>query len=194
MPSGLLAGAQRLRIVDRDRAVQPWLSPTAAGSCATTARSSTTAQLRAELRGLGRRLRSESDTEVVLEAFLDWGEDAVAACAASSRSRSRNDPPDGSTWPATRRGEAAVLVAPRRRLHVASEVKALVPVGARCREVPPGAARLGGRPRAGASLAPYVDLLRLGDDRPPIEDPAEAAKLVRGWRSRTASGSGSTPT
>ncbi len=28
-------------------------------------------------------------------------------------------------------------------------------------------------------LAPYVDLMRLGEDQPPIEDPAEAIKLLR---------------
>ena len=80
----------------------------------------------------------------------------------------------------------------RGRLHVASEVKALVPVGAPVSEVLPGhhgwAAAL-----ADPELTPYVDPIRLGDDRPQIDDAAEAAKVLR-WPSRTASGSESTPT
>ncbi|MFC0862024.1 asparagine synthase (glutamine-hydrolyzing) [Sphaerimonospora cavernae] len=34
-------------------------------------------ELRAELTGLGHRFRTQSDTEVVLEAYLEWGEDFV---------------------------------------------------------------------------------------------------------------------
>ena len=43
-------------------------------------------------------------------------------------------------------------------------------------------------------LAPYVDLLRLGEDEPAIDDPDEAAELVRDDAGATASGCGSTPT
>ena len=64
---------------------------------------------------------------------------------------------------------------------MASEIKALTGLGAPVSEVPPGQARLGRVPDAAAGpvLHPYVDLLRLGDDQPAIEDPDEAAKLVR---------------
>ena len=71
-------GTQRLRIVDRERAVQPWLSADGRWRSATTARSSTTASCAPSSIGAGHELRSESDTEVVLEAFLEWGEAAVA--------------------------------------------------------------------------------------------------------------------
>ena len=73
-------------------------------------------------------------------------------------------------------------------LQVASEVKALAGLGAPVTEVPPGHhgwAGGGGTPAdgpaaaAGPSLLPYLDLLRLGADQPQIEDPAEAAKLIR---------------
>ena len=51
--------------------------PTDGGRSATTARSSTTASCATSCRPLGHELRSESDTEVVLEAFLEWGDEAV---------------------------------------------------------------------------------------------------------------------
>jgi asparagine synthase (glutamine-hydrolysing) len=63
---------------------------------------------------------------------------------------------------------------------VASEVKALVPVGSPVSEVPPGHHGWA-EPAysAGPVLKPYVDVTRLGTDLPPIEDPAEAAKALR---------------
>ena len=64
------------------------------------------------------------------------------------------------------------------RLHIASEVKSLVPVGTAVTEVPPGHHGWGG-PGSSPQLAPYVDLMRLGEDEDPIEDPDEATKLVR---------------
>src|SRR5580698_6174634 len=73
----LLAGTQRLRIVDRDRAVQPWLSQDGRWLLCYNGEIFNYRQLRSELIGLGRQLRSESDTEVALEAFLQWGEQAV---------------------------------------------------------------------------------------------------------------------
>src|SRR6266851_1676873 len=75
---GLLAGVQRLRIVDRDRAVQPWVSADGRWVLCYNGEIFNYRELRAELTGLGRRLRTDSDTEVVLEAFLQWGEDQVS--------------------------------------------------------------------------------------------------------------------
>ena len=63
-------------------------------------------------------------------------------------------------------------------LHVASEIKALVPVGAPVSEVPPGHHGWA-EPAAVPELVPYVDLLHLGEDAGLIDDPDEAAKLVR---------------
>jgi asparagine synthase (glutamine-hydrolysing) len=176
----LLAGTQRLHIVDRERAVQPWLSQDGRWLLCYNGEIFNYRQLRSELIGLGRQLRSESDTEVALEAFLQWGEQAVGRL----------------------RGEFAFAIADRHtgrvylardplgvkplywsscdgRLYVASEIKALVRAGAAIREVPPG--HHGWAPGGGAEpvLEPYVDLLRLAEDQPPVEDAAEAAKLVR---------------
>ena len=50
---------------------------TARSSSCTTARSSTTCELRAELEQLGHRFRTETDTEVVLRAYEEWGPSCV---------------------------------------------------------------------------------------------------------------------
>jgi len=177
--TGLLAGTQRLRIVDRERAVQPWLSRDGRWLLCYNGEIFNYRQLRAELIGLGREFRSESDTELALEAFLEWGEHAVRrfrgefAFAIADRATARvylaRDP---------------IGVKPLYwsscdgRLHIASEVKALVAVGAAVSEVPPGHHGWAG-PCDAPVLAPYVDLMRLGADGAVIADPVAAAKLVR---------------
>jgi len=176
---GLCCGTQRLRIVDRDRAVQPWTSADGRWALSYNGEVFNHRALRNELRALGHDMRSESDTEVVLEAFLEWGPEAVHRL----------------------RGEFAYAVVDRQThdvllcrdavgvkplywsmadgcLHVASEVKALVPVGAPVHEVPPGHLGWGG-PGEAPRLAPYVDLLRLGEGEPPIDDVDEAAAAIR---------------
>ncbi len=176
---GLLAGTQRLCIVDRDRAVQPWLSSGGRWLLCYNGEIFNYRQLRAELINLGREFCSESDTEVVLEAFLTWGERAVGrfrgefafaiADRASGRTYLARDPV----------GVKPLYWSSRdRRLHIASEVKALVPVGSPVSEVPPGHHGWAG-PAAAPVLVPYVDLLRLGADQALIEDPAEGIKLLR---------------
>ncbi|MFF3865949.1 asparagine synthetase B family protein [Micromonospora sp. NPDC001898] len=177
--AGLLAGTRRLRIVDRDRAVQPWVSADGRFLLCHNGEIFNHHELRAELTRLGHPFRSESDTEVLLAAFLAWGEDAVRRL----------------------RGEYAFVVVDRTTgraylardpigvkplywsrvpgcLHLASEVKALVGHGAPVCEVPPGHhgwAEPGGDVR----LRPYVDLLTLGEGLPMVDDPDEAALLVR---------------
>jgi len=185
--SRLLAGVQRLKIVDRERAVQPWLSTDGRWLLCYNGEIFNYRELRAELIGQGWRFRTESDTELVLEAFSAWGEHAVGrfrgefalviADRATGRVYLARDPvgvkPLYWSW---RYGQ----------LCVASEIKALVPAGSPVSEVPPGhhgwaepARGTGPDHSAGPALRPYVDLTRLGDDRPPIEDPAEAAKALR---------------
>jgi asparagine synthase (glutamine-hydrolysing) len=177
---GLLAGVRRLRIVDRERAAQPWLSPDGRWLLCFNGEIFNYRQLRAELTGLGRQFRSESDTEVAAEAFAEWGEQAVGrfrgefALAIADRAT-------GRTYLARDPVGVKPLYWSCRdgRLHLASEVKALVGVGAPVSAVPPGqhgwAEPAGGAP----VLAPYLDPMLLGADLPPVEDPAEAAKLVR---------------
>ncbi len=179
LDEGLLAGTQRLRIVDPERATQPWVSADGRWVLCYNGEVFNHRELRSELAGLGHRMRTASDTEVVLEAFLEWGEDAVSrlrgefAFAITDRTAGRvylaRDPLGVKPLYWSRRGGC---------LHVASEIKALVHAGAPVTEVGPGhhgwADAL-----AGPVLVPYVDLLRLGENQPPIDDPDEAAKLVR---------------
>jgi asparagine synthase (glutamine-hydrolysing) len=176
---GLLAGTQRLRIVDRERAVQPWLSADGRFLLCYNGEVYNHRALRAELAGRGHRMRTDGDTEVVLEAFLEWGEQAVHRLRgeyafaiverATGRTYLARDPLGVKPLYWSRAGG---------RLHVASEVKALVPVGAPVSEVPPGQHGWA-EPAAAPDLVPHLDLLRLGEDADPIEDPAEAAGLVR---------------
>src|ERR1700742_4897701 len=70
-------GTQRLKIVDRERAVQPWRSADGRWAVCYNGEVYNFRALRAELAALGHQLHSDSDTEVVLEAFLEWGELAV---------------------------------------------------------------------------------------------------------------------
>jgi len=175
---GLLAGTQRLRIVDRSHAVQPWTSADGRWVLCYNGELFNYRELRAELLGLGRSFRGVSDTEVLFEALLQWGERAVSrfrgefafamADTAEQRVYLARDPLGVKPLYWARRDG---------RLHVASEIKALVPLGAPVQEVPPGQhgwAAADGDP----GLSAYVDLAALGGDEP-VEDPEQAAKLVR---------------
>jgi asparagine synthase (glutamine-hydrolysing) len=175
----LLAGAQRLRIVDRDRAVQPWLSPDGRWVLCYNGEIFNYRQLRAELIGMGREFRTESDTEVALEAFLTWGEHAVSRFRGDF-ALAIADRVNGRTYLARDPVGVKPLYWSMRdaRLHIASEVKALVPVGSAVSEVPPGHHGWA-EPMARPVLAPYIDLMRLAEDQSLIEDPAEAIKLLR---------------
>jgi asparagine synthase (glutamine-hydrolysing) len=175
----LLAGTQRLRIVDRERAVQPWLSPDGRWLLCYNGEIFNYRHLRAELIGLGCEFRSESDTELALEAFLHWGEGAVGRFRGEF-AFAITDRLSGKTYLARDPVGVKPLYWSSRdgRLYVASEVKALVPVGAPVSEVPPGQHGWGG-PAQAPALTPYVELASLGDDRPKIVDPAQAAKALR---------------
>jgi asparagine synthase (glutamine-hydrolysing) len=135
----LLAGTHRLRITDPSNAVQPWISAEGRYLLCLNGEIFNYRALRSELRGLGRQFRTDSDTEVVAEAFGQWGEAAVRrfrgeyALAIADRTDERiylaRDP---------------VGVKPlywslgAGHLYLASEIKALVGVGESIGEVPPG--------------------------------------------------------
>lgn len=177
-----LLGTHRLRIVDRDHAVQPWRSGDDRWALSYNGEVFNFAALREQLVAEGRELRSHSDTEVVLEAMLAWDEDALLrfrgefAFAIVDRHTRRvflaRDPAGVKPLYWALSGG---------RLAVASEVKSLVSGVGRdvvVHEVPPGHcgwADPGGEP----ALHPYVDLLRLGEGQPMVESLDEATDLVR---------------
>ncbi|MFC8619098.1 asparagine synthetase B family protein [Micromonospora purpureochromogenes] len=177
--AGLLAGVRRLRIVDRDRAVQPFTSADGRYVLCYNGEVFNHHELRAELTRAGHLFRTASDTEVVLAAFLRWGARAVHrlrgewAFAVAERVTGRiylaRDPLGVKPlyWART-----------PGCLHVASEVKALVGLRAPVDEVPPGHHGWAD-PDGRVELAAYLDLLALGEGLPEVADPDEAALLVR---------------
>ncbi len=172
-------GTQRLKIVDRERAIQPWSSPDGRWAVCYNGEVYNFRSLRSELAALGRELRSDSDTEVILEAFLEWGERAVHrlrgefAFAVVDRIADRvylaRDPLGVKPLYWSRCGG---------HLYVASELKALVPVGGLVSEIPPGHHGWASPIQDPAATA-YVDLLTMGNGDEPITDVGEAARLVR---------------
>ncbi|WP_249522405.1 asparagine synthetase B family protein [Modestobacter marinus] len=174
-----LLDTARLRIVDREHAVQPWVSEDGRWALCFNGEVFNHAALRDRLHAEGRRTRSVSDTEVVLETVLAWGEQALQrmrgefAFALVARDTHRvflaRDPVGVKPLYWARVAD---------RLHVASEVKALVPLGVPVSEVPPGHCGWA-EPGADPDLHPWLDLYRLGEGRPVLSDVDEAAAALR---------------
>lgn len=179
MDEHLLLGTHRLRIVDRDHAVQPWRSADERWALSYNGEVFNFGGLRQELMTEGQQLRSCSDTEVVLEGLLAWGERALHrfrgefALALVDRHTRRvflaRDPAGV---------KPLYWALDRGCLAVASEVKALTHLGERVHEVPPGYC---GWSEAGSApeLHAYLDLARLGEGLPLLDDLDEATDLVR---------------
>jgi asparagine synthase (glutamine-hydrolysing) len=98
-----------------------------------------TDELAAELRKSGRATTGASQPELVLAALRQWGPDAVRRLSGEFALVLVHRP-TGATYLA----RDALGVKPlywcmhERRLHIASEIKALVPIGSRIRAVKPG--------------------------------------------------------
>jgi asparagine synthase (glutamine-hydrolysing) len=186
----LLAGTQRLRIVDRDAAVQPWTSEDGRWVLCYNGELFNYRELGAQLTALGAPPAGNGDTAVLAAAFAQWGERAVSrfrgefafaiADTTDQRLYLARDPLGVKPLYWARSGGA---------LHVASEIKALVPLGQPVHEVPPGHHGWAGA-AAGPDLGAYTGLAagpngtgRAGRGAEvgaePVTDPAEAAKLVR---------------
>jgi asparagine synthase (glutamine-hydrolysing) len=135
--------------------------------------------LRSQLAALGHTLRSDSDTEVILEAFLEWGEDAVHRLRGEF-AFAVVDRADDRVYLARDPLGVKPLYWSRHAGHLfaASELKALVPAGGRIKEIPPGHHGWAS-PGQDPALTAYVDLLSMGDGDEPVTDVEEAAKQVR---------------
>jgi len=174
--AGLLAGTQRLRIVDRAAAVQPWTSADGRWVLCFNGELFNYRELAAQLAALGAPPGGGGDTAVLAAAFDQWGEQAVGrfrgefafaiADTVSQRLYLARDPLGVKPLYWASSGGA---------LHVASEIKALVPLGQPVHEVPPGHHGWASA-AAGPDLTAYTSLAA-GPE--PVTDPAQAGKLVR---------------
>jgi len=172
-------GTQRLKIVDRERAIQPWCSPDGRWAVCYNGEVYNFRPLRSELAALGHVLRSDSDTEVVLEAFLEWGEGAVHRLRGEFAFAVVDKATDRVYFARDPLGVKPLYWSRHDgHLYAASELKALVPVGDGIHEVAPGHHGWGSPARDPAVTA-YVDLLTMGNGDEPIEDVDEAARRVR---------------
>lgn len=176
---GILAATCRLPIVDRAHAVQPWTFGSGGSILCYNGEIYNYRQVRAELTELGHIFRSNSDTEVVAEAFDEWGEDAVDRLRgeyafavvemSSGRTYLARDPLGVKPLYFARAKEQWII---------GSEVKALTATGAPVCEVSAGHhgwLTLDGRSR----LRPHFDLAQLGQNAPMITDIDDAIAAVR---------------
>lgn len=182
-----LMGTARLKIVDREHAQQPWKSKDGRYELCYNGEVFNHPALRDELHGLGVTTRSRSDTEVVLESFLAWGEAALMkfraefAFAIVERETGRvflaRDPVGVKPLYWARRAGL---------LYIASEVKAFAGLGLQVHEVAPGHCGWV-EPGTDPDLHPYIDLFELGRDEEPLATVAAAsAELRRVYRESVA--------
>ena len=163
-------GTQRLKIVDRERAIQPWNSPDGRWAVCYNGEVYNFRSLRSELAGLGHVLRSDSDTEVVLEAFLEWGEHAVHRLRGEFAFAVVDKAGDRVYFARDPLGVKPLYWSRHEgHLYAASELKALVPAGGQIHEIPPGHHGWGS-PVQDPAVTAYVDLLSMGDGDEPVTD------------------------
>ena len=174
-----LLATSRLKIVDRDHAVQPWGTGGGRYALCYNGEVFNFAELGARLVADGVALRSSSDTEVVAEAILAWGVKALLDFRGEF-AFALVDRADGSVFLARDPAGIKPLYWARTpgRLYIASEIKALVSLGVPVHEVPPGHCGTGSADRDPVTT-PYVDLLALGAADPVIDDVGVAVGAVR---------------
>ena len=85
--------------------MQPWATPDGRWVLCYNGEVFNYRALQADLTALGHRLRTDSDTEVVLEAFREWGPGRGAPAGGAFPPLPSPTPrPAGSTWPGIRSG------------------------------------------------------------------------------------------
>jgi asparagine synthase (glutamine-hydrolysing) len=169
----------RLKIVDRDHAVQPWRTGADRWSLCYNGEVFNFTELRDRLVAEGVGLRSHGDTEVVAEAMLTWGEAALLEFRGEF-ALALVDHADDSVLLARDPAGIKPLYWARTpgRFYIASEVKALAGLGIPVHEVPPGHCGTGSADRDPV-LHPYVDLLDLGAGQPKLDTVEAATRAVR---------------
>ena len=174
-----LLATSRLKIVDREHAVQPWRTGGGRWSLCYNGEVFNYTDLAARLVSDGVELRSASDTEVVAEAMLAWGTRALLDFRGEF-AFGLVDHQAGTVLLARDPAGIKPLYWARTggRLHVASEVKALAALAVPIHEVPPGHCGTGSAARD-PELEPYIDLLALGAAESPIDGVPEAVSAVR---------------
>ncbi|MFJ1613421.1 asparagine synthase (glutamine-hydrolyzing) [Streptomyces sp. NPDC088249] len=80
LSDGMAMGTVRLTIIDISRGVQPMADPTERYWICFNGELYNYVELREELRGLGHRFRTRSDTEVFLRAWIQWGPACLPRC------------------------------------------------------------------------------------------------------------------
>ena len=84
---GVGLGMRRLSIIDLSTGHQPIHNEDGRSGSSSTARSTTTASCARELEAAGHRFYTSSDTETIVHAYEEWGEDGVRAAARHVRHR-----------------------------------------------------------------------------------------------------------
>ena len=113
-------GHRRLAVIDIEGGRQPMAvergRPDACSSLTYSGEIYNFRELRAELAARGHRFRTRSDTEVVLRAYLEWGDELRRAAQRHVRLRDLGHPPRGAAaGPRPDGHQAAVLLPDRRR-------------------------------------------------------------------------------
>ena len=100
---GVALGFRRLAIIDlSDAGMQPFASDDGALQLVHNGEIYNYRELRRELEGRGHRFRSQTDTEVIVRAYEEWGDDCVrSASTACGRSRCGTARGSGSSARAT---------------------------------------------------------------------------------------------
>ncbi len=169
----------RLKIVDRDHAVQPWRTGSGRHALCYNGEVFNFVELRERLLAEGTEFRSHSDTEVVAEALLAWGEETLPEFRGEF-ALAMVDHADDTVFLARDPAGIKPLYWARTsdRLYVASEIKALAGLGVPVHDVPPGHCGTGSAGRDPV-LRPYIDLLELGIGQPTLDTVDAATASVR---------------
>jgi len=174
-----LIGTSRLKIVDRDRAVQPWQSADGRWALCYNGEVFNHGELRDALAAEGHQAISHSDTEVVMLSLLAWQDKALLRFRGEFALGLLDRDSDRVFVARDPVGIKPLYYAHRDgHVLIASEVKAFTDLHVQVHELPPG--HCGWLSADGAvDVYPYIDLMELGAHEAPLTDVAEAIAAVQ---------------